>query len=66
MCGPGIVFGIATGYGQDGPGIESRCGEFFRTYPDLLWGPPNLLQNGYRVYPLVKSVRGVTLTPHPF
>jgi len=23
--------GIATGYGLDGPGIESRCGEIFRT-----------------------------------
>ena len=22
-CGPGSVFGIATGYGLDGPGIES-------------------------------------------
>jgi len=24
FCGPGIVVGIATGYGLDGPGIESR------------------------------------------
>ena len=24
-CGPGSVVGIATGYGLDGPGIESRC-----------------------------------------
>jgi len=23
-CGPGSVVGIATGYGLDGPGIESR------------------------------------------
>ena len=23
-CGPGNVVGIATGYGLDGPGIESR------------------------------------------
>ena len=27
--GPGIVDGIATGYGLDGPGIESRCGRYF-------------------------------------
>ena len=25
MCGPGSVVGIATGYGLDGPVIESRC-----------------------------------------
>jgi hypothetical protein len=25
--------GIATGYGLDGPGIESRWGEIFRTRP---------------------------------
>jgi len=24
LCGPGSVDGIATGYGLDGPGIESR------------------------------------------
>jgi hypothetical protein len=32
MCGPGSVVGIATGYGLDGPGIESRCG---RDFPHL-------------------------------
>jgi len=31
-CGPGSVVGIATGYGLDGPGIESRCG---RDFPHL-------------------------------
>jgi len=24
VCGPGSLDGIATGYGLDGPGIESR------------------------------------------
>jgi hypothetical protein len=24
VCGPGSVVGVATGYGLDGPGIESR------------------------------------------
>ena len=45
--------GIATGYGLDGPGIESRWGggEIFRTCPDRPWGPPGLLYNGYRVFP---------------
>ena len=32
--GPGSVVGIATAYGLDGPGIESRWGEIFRTCPD--------------------------------
>ena len=31
-CGPGRVVGIATGYGLDGPGIESRWG---RDFPHL-------------------------------
>ena len=30
-CGPGSSVVIATGYGLDGPGIESRWGEIFRT-----------------------------------
>ena len=67
IIGPGSVVGIATGYGLDGPGIESRWGgEIFHTCPDRPWGPPSLLYNGYRVFPGVKSGRGVTLTPHPF
>jgi hypothetical protein len=49
--GPGSVVGIATSYGPDGPGIESRWGEIFRNCPDRPWGPPNLLYNGYRVFP---------------
>jgi len=28
-CGPGSSVGIATGYGLDGPGIESRWGRGF-------------------------------------
>jgi hypothetical protein len=60
-----MVVGIAAGYGLDGPGIDSRWGEIFRTCPDRPWGPPSLLYNGYRVFPGVKSGRGVTLTPHP-
>jgi len=44
--------GIATCYGLDGPGIESRWGgEIFRTCPDRPWGPPSLLYNEYRVFP---------------
>jgi hypothetical protein len=50
LSGPGSSVGIATDYGLDGPGIESRLGEIFRC-PDWLWGPPNLLYNGYRIFP---------------
>ena len=32
ICGPGSLVGIATGYGLDGPGIESRWG---RDFPHL-------------------------------
>jgi len=36
--------GIATRYGLDGPGIESRWGDQrFCTRPDRLCGPPSLL-----------------------
>ena len=34
---------MATCYGLDGTGIESRWGEIFRTHPYLLWSPPSLL-----------------------
>jgi hypothetical protein len=59
------VVGIATRYGLEGPGIEFRWVEIFRTYPDRLWGPPSLLYNVYRVFPGGKGGRGVMLTTHP-
>jgi hypothetical protein len=44
--------GLATRYGLDGPGIESRWGgEIFRTRPDRPWVPRSLLYNGSRVFP---------------
>jgi hypothetical protein len=43
--------GTATRYGVNGPRIESRWGEIFRTRPDRPWGPPSLLYNGYRDFP---------------
>ena len=64
--GPGSSVGIATGYGPDGPGIESRCGgEIFRTCPDRPWGPPSLLYNGYRVFPGCKERPGRDADPSP-
>jgi hypothetical protein len=59
------VVGIATRYGLEGPGIEFRWGEIFRTKPDRLRDPPSLLYNGYRVFPGSKSGRGVILTTNP-
>ena len=48
--------GIATRYGLDGPGFESRWGgEIFHTRPDRPWGLPSLLYNGYRVFPWSKA-----------
>jgi hypothetical protein len=38
--GPGSSVGIATEHGLDGPGIESRWGEIFRTRPDRPWSLP--------------------------
>ena len=40
---------IATHYGLDGPGIESRWWKFIRTRLDRPCYPPNLLNNGSRV-----------------
>jgi hypothetical protein len=44
--------GIATRYGMDGPGIESRWGARFSAFVQTGPGdPPSLLYNGYRVFP---------------
>jgi hypothetical protein len=63
--GQGSSVGIATGYSLDGPGIESRWGEIFRTCPGRPWGPPNLLYNGYRVFPWGKERPGRDADPSP-
>jgi len=64
--GPGSSVGIATGYGLDGPGLESRWGRDFPhlsrpvlgpTQPPVQWVPG--------LSPGVKSGRGVTMTPYP-
>jgi len=65
-CGPGSVVGIATDYGPDGLGIESRWERYF---PHLcrpaLGAHPASCTMGTRSFPGVKSGRGVTLTTHP-
>jgi hypothetical protein len=42
---------IATDYGLDGPGIESRWGRDFPHLSRPAMGPPSFLYNGYRVFP---------------
>jgi len=64
--GPCSSVGIETGYGLDGPGIESRWGdEIFRTCPFRPWGPSSLLYNGYRVFPGGKKRPGPDADPLP-
>ena len=65
ISGPGSVVGIATAYGLDGPWIDSRWGEIFRTSPDRPWGPPSLLYNGYRFFPGGKVLPGRDADPSP-
>jgi hypothetical protein len=54
-CGPGSSVGIATGYGLDGPRIESRWGRDFSHTSRPALRPSSLLYNGYRVFPGVKA-----------
>jgi len=62
-CRPRSSVGLETGYGLDGPGIESRWGEIFRTCPDWPCGPPSLLYNGDRVFPGGKERPGRDAEP---
>jgi hypothetical protein len=61
----GNSVGIATDYGLDGPGIESRWG---RDFPPVQTGPgahPASCTMGTWSFPGIKCGRGVTLTTHP-
>ena len=46
-------------------GSNPDGGEIFRTCPDRPWGPPNLLYNGYRVFPRGKERPGRDADPSP-
>jgi len=62
----GSAVGIATAYGLDGPGIESRWEARFsapvQTGPEV---HPASCTMGTGSFPGVRCGRGVTLTPHP-
>jgi hypothetical protein len=64
--GPSSSVGITTGYGLDGPGIESREGEIFsapvHTGPEV---HPAFCTMGTGSFPGVKNGRGVRLTLYP-
>jgi len=65
FCGPGSSVGIATDYGLDGPGIESRWG---RDFPPVQTGPgahPASCTMGTGSFPGVNCGRGVLLTTRP-
>jgi len=57
---------MATHYGLDGPEIESRWGQIYRTRPDRPWGPFSLWYKWYWAsLPRVKRPgRGVDHLPH--
>ena len=65
IYGPGNSVGIATDYGLDDPGIESRWG---RVFPPIQTGPgahPATCKMGTGPFPGVKCGRSVLLTIHP-
>jgi hypothetical protein len=57
ICGPGSVVDIATGYGLDGPGIESRWGGaiFFAPVQNGPGAHPASCKMGTSSFPGVKS-----------
>ena len=65
-CGPGSEVGTATGYGLDGPGIESRWGWDFSA--PVQTGPgahPASCTKGYRLFPGGKERPGRDADPSP-
>jgi hypothetical protein len=57
--------GIATDYGLDGPGIESRWGRDFPHLSRPFLGPLSLLYNGYLAFPGGKVRLGREADPSP-
>jgi hypothetical protein len=66
ISGKGSSVSIVTGYGLDGPGIESRREARFFTFLQTGLGSHTAsCTMGTGSFPWVKSSRGVTLNPHP-
>ena len=65
VSGPGSSVGIATEYGLDVPGIESRWRRYFPPIQTGSGAHPASCTMGTGSFPGVKSGRGVTLTTHP-
>jgi hypothetical protein len=63
FCGPGCSVGIETGYGLDGPGIESRWGWDFSHTSRPALGPPSLPYNGFWVLGVKWPGRGADNPP---
>jgi hypothetical protein len=63
--GPGSSVGIATDYGLDSPGIESRWGRDFLPVQKGPGANPASCTMGTGSFPGVKCGRGVLLTTHP-
>jgi len=60
----GITHSLRVGLSRDRIAVR---GKIFDTRPDLPWGPPSLLYNGYRVsFPGVKRSERVVDHPPPF
>jgi hypothetical protein len=65
LCGPGSSVCIATGYGMDGPAIESRWG---RDFPHVQTGPgahPASCTMGTESFPLGRKRPGRDADPSP-
>jgi hypothetical protein len=66
LCGPGSSVRIETGYGLDGPGIESWWGARFSAPVQTVPGAhPSSCTMGTGSFPGVECGWGVTLTPQP-
>jgi hypothetical protein len=63
--GRGSVVGITTGYGLEGPGIESRWVGDFPPPSRLALGPPSHLYNVYQVFPGGKAAGAWRWPPTP-
>ena len=63
--GPGSSVGIATAYGLDGPGIESRWPKFSAPVHTGQEAHPASCTMGTGSFPGVSCGSGVTLTPLP-